>query len=265
MKIDFSRILTVVATLFASAMAAAAASITNDLVVHLAFDNTYQNSITNAVKATPVGQPSFAAGKIGSHALSFRTVAGRANYVTLGAPAELNFGATTDFSVTFWVKFSRWDASQPFVSNKNWTSTFTPGWIVSTSLGGGFTWNFRESNGIEAHYFGPSRTLSNGEWHHVAVTFDRGGNATAYLDGLLVNETPIGAGVPSVDTQPGLATNTIRVLARGSRFEFYANGALLGRLTDSNLPVGRMSTMRPATRTLGPVSSPAPCSDFHFR
>ncbi len=44
----------------------------------------------------------------------------------------------------------------------------------------------------------------------------------------------------SAAIQPGLAANTIRVLARGSRFEFYANGALLGRLTDSNLPVGRI-------------------------
>ena len=44
----------------------------------------------------------------------------------------------------------------------------------------------------------------------------------------------------SAAIQPGLAANTIRVLARGSRFVFYANGALLGRLTDSNLPVGRI-------------------------
>jgi hypothetical protein len=119
----------------------------------------------------------------------------------------LNFGGSTDFSVAFWVKFSIWDASQPFLSNKDWTSTFTAGWIVSTSLGGGFNWNFRESNGIEAHYFGPARTLSNAQWHHLAVAFDRDGNARAYLDSVLVNETPIGPGKPSVDTLSGLATN----------------------------------------------------------
>ncbi|MEK7277895.1 MAG: hypothetical protein AAB427_11145 [Chloroflexota bacterium] len=44
----------------------------------------------------------------------------------------------------------------------------------------------------------------------------------------------------SAAIQPGLTTNIIRVVARGSRFEFYANGVLLGRLTDSNLPVGRI-------------------------
>jgi len=200
-------ILMALVVIYASATAGSAASITNDLVVHLAFDNSYQNSVTNAVKATAVGLPGFAPGKIGTHALTFKTASGRANYVTLGSPPELNFGGSTDFSVAFWVKFSLWDASQPFVSNKDWTSTFTAGWVVSTSLGGGFNWNFRESNGIEAHYFGPARTLSNGQWHHLGVTFDRDGNASAYLDGALVNQTPIGPGKPSVDTLAGLATN----------------------------------------------------------
>ena len=190
-----------------SVMGTSAASITDNLVVHLTFDNTYQNSVTNAVKAAAVGLPTFAAGKVGSHALAIKTTASKANFVTLGAPPELNFGSSTDFTIAFWVKFTIWDSNPALVSNKDWTSTFTPGWVIATSRPGGFVWNFRESNGIEAHYYGPFGQLGNTNWHHLAVSFDRGGNASAYLDGALVNETPIGAGVPSVDTAPGLATN----------------------------------------------------------
>jgi hypothetical protein len=40
--------------------------------------------------------------------------------------------------------------------------------------------------------------------------------------------------------QTGYASNTVRLVVRGSQFEFYANGVLLGQATDANLPVGRI-------------------------
>ena len=40
--------------------------------------------------------------------------------------------------------------------------------------------------------------------------------------------------------QTGYASNTLRVVARGDRFEFYANGVLLGQAANANLPVGRI-------------------------
>jgi len=40
--------------------------------------------------------------------------------------------------------------------------------------------------------------------------------------------------------QTGYASNTLRLVARGGQFEFYANGVLLGQAADANLPVGRI-------------------------
>lgn len=40
--------------------------------------------------------------------------------------------------------------------------------------------------------------------------------------------------------QTGYAANTLRLAARGDKFEFYANGVLLGQVTDANLAVGRI-------------------------
>jgi len=71
----------------------AAGTITNELVVHLPFDNTYANTVNNGVTAEAVGAPTFAAGKVGAGALAFSSMAdGSAfNYVTLGMPTELYF------------------------------------------------------------------------------------------------------------------------------------------------------------------------------
>lgn len=40
--------------------------------------------------------------------------------------------------------------------------------------------------------------------------------------------------------KPNPSSNTLRIVARGDAFEFYANGTLLGTINDSNLPIGRI-------------------------
>ena len=45
---------------------------------------------------------------------------------------------------------------------------------------------------------------------------------------------------PSQAINTGPALNTLRIVARGDDFVFYANGTELGQVTDSNLPVGRI-------------------------
>jgi hypothetical protein len=105
----------------------AAGTITNDMVVHLPFDNTYANTVNNGVTAAAVGAPTFAAGKVGAGALAFSSMAdGSAfNYVTLGMPTELYFdsdgigGPTVSFSVAFWTKLGAWTGDPAFLSNKD--------------------------------------------------------------------------------------------------------------------------------------------------
>jgi len=183
------------------------AAITNEMVAHFTFDSHYSNGVQNNVKATPVGIPSFKPGLVGSHALAFSSVNGKANYVTLGTPAELNFGGSTDFSVSLWVRFSVWDGNPAFIANKDWSGIGPPGWVIATTRPGGLVWNIRETDGIEAHYYGTAGQISDGQWHHIAVSFDRNAKASAYVDGVMVNQTDIGPGQPSINTSPGFATN----------------------------------------------------------
>jgi hypothetical protein len=78
------------------------AQITDELVVHLPFDNNYSNTRANGVTATAVGNPTFAAGKIGSGAVTVTTRKDGSDfsYVTLGNPVELAFGGVTDGTAT---------------------------------------------------------------------------------------------------------------------------------------------------------------------
>lgn len=160
--------------------------ITDDLVVHLKFDGDGADSSGRNNNGTPVGSPSFVPGRLGS-ALRYSSAANGSsfNYVTLGAPADLNFGAGTDFSVSFWSKFSTWAGDPAFIGNKNWNSGGNPGWVIATAGDGRLQWNAAPTR---IDYDGPGGTMSGGNWHHVVVTFGRNSVISTYLDGVKVDE-----------------------------------------------------------------------------
>ncbi len=183
-----------------------AGTINNEMVVHLPFDNTYANTVNNSVTAEAVGAPSFAAGKVGAGALAFSSMAdGSAfNYVTLGMPLELVFdsdglgGPPASFSVAFWSKLGAWTGDPAFIGNKSWNSGGNIGWVIATAGDGHIQWNFKDGN-PRRDYDGPSGLFSDNAWHHIVVTFDRGGNATTYVDGAMVDATPIAPSADSLD------------------------------------------------------------------
>ncbi len=128
---------------------------------------------------------------------------------TSGDPMDLEFGSTTDFSVSVWVKGTdftvpetTWDAA--IISNKDWNSGANAGWVMDVKSGNGqFEWNI--GSGARADYDASGgQRLDDGEWHHMVVTHDRDGNATCYTDGVLqaqVNMDYIGnidSGYPTV-------------------------------------------------------------------
>jgi hypothetical protein len=98
-------------------------NLAQDLVAHLQFDGNYGDSSGRNNNGTPQGTPQIAAGKIGSGALRYTTVVDggavtAANYVSLGSPADLQFG-TTSFSVAFWTRFTGSPGDLPFLANNN--------------------------------------------------------------------------------------------------------------------------------------------------
>ncbi len=103
----------------------------------------------------------------------------------------------------FWVKFTRWKGDPAFISNKNWNAGGNPGYVLATAGNGGFQWNFTDGTG-RRDYDGPGG-ISDGNWHHLAVSYTRAGNAMSTSQGVQVDTQSIAPGVDTLDT--GLPTN----------------------------------------------------------
>jgi phosphodiesterase/alkaline phosphatase D-like protein len=200
----------VLTTVLASLLAGAGqAAITDQLVTHLTFDNTLDDSSGRAHHGTAVGTVGYGAGVVGAGAaqLSFKKDGSSFNYVTLGVPADLNFGTDTDFSVSLWVKFSNWTFDPPFISNKDWLSGQYQGWMIATGTDGRLQWNYGGAPGQRKDYDGPGGTVSDGQWHHVVLTVLRAGEVVTYLDGVVVDERDVSASPNNLDTPAGQAVN----------------------------------------------------------
>lgn len=178
--------------------------ITENLVVHLKLDGNLSDASGRGNNGTEVGAPGFVTGKVGAQAMQLTT---DADYVTLGTPADLNFGTDTDFSLSFWTKAVTWSGDPSFIGNKDWNSGGNQGYVVATDDDGHLQWNLAGSPGARKDYDGPPGTFSDGAWHHVVVTFQRAGLASTYVDGALKDSRPLNADKNNLDTPVGMATN----------------------------------------------------------
>jgi hypothetical protein len=162
------------------------------LVLHMKFDGDHRDGSGRGNNGTKVGSPGFVAGKIGSQAVHVSTDAdaGTYNYVTLGTPADLQFGSDVNFSVAFWVRMTipnDLPGDLPFLCNAT-NSSYNFGYTFSPSyMGGGWTWTLYNSAKTGPGTDGADGSINDGNWHHLAFTFDRAGQGTTYLDGALVD------------------------------------------------------------------------------
>lgn len=185
-------------------------TITQDLVAHLKFDGDYADASGRGNNATAVGTPAIVVGKIGSGAMQFTSAQNGSsfNYATLGSPADLDFGASTDFTISYWVKVNpnSFRADPPIIGNKNWGSGGNQGFVLVIN-GGTLRWNFKESGGTRYDFNPGGSRVDDGSWRHFLVAFDRGVGARTYVDGVLRGTTSIGAGFATIGTPSGLAFN----------------------------------------------------------
>jgi hypothetical protein len=181
------------------------ANATNGLFLHLKFDGDYSDSSGRGNNGTAVGAPSFVTGQVGK-ALHYSTstdtgasggTVTNADYVSLGNPPDLQFGATTSFTVAFWIRLPNGylDGDLPFLgsainSANNQGFTFCPSYQL-----GGWQWDIEQitastTNNVDVN--GPDNSINDGVFHHFAVTFDRDAAvALTYLDGTQVQSTSI--------------------------------------------------------------------------
>lgn len=177
-------------------------SVTNELVVHLKFDGDATDSSGRGNHGTEVGVPSYTSGRLGQ-ALRYSSARDGSffNFVSLGQPADLEFGTAVNFTIAFWSRFTTWSGDPAFIANKNWNSGGNAGYVIATAGNGGLQWN-ASPNRLD--YDGSGGTMADDQWHHVALTWDRTGLITTYLDGVQVNNTANGG---SRDLTSGLPTN----------------------------------------------------------
>jgi len=185
--------------------------ITSSLVVHLKFDDNYTDSSSRGNNATAVGTPGFSTGKIGQ---AFRYTNAREgtsfNYATLGSPVDLLFGNSTDFSVSYWSRIAPGTKAgdPPQIGNKNWNSGGNIGFVLGVQGNNNFEWNYREEAPSARRDFDSSFNMADDQWHHVVTTFQRGGVARTFIDGVLRDTRPIiNAGSSPTTIDAGLAVN----------------------------------------------------------
>ncbi len=153
--------------------------------------------------------------------------AGEGSYLELDDSPLLNFGADKNFSISFWVK-SDHDTSDPaMMGTMNWNSSGNVGWVVAwrngrlrivAGDGDGTKTDYRQDDN--------DAPMTDGLWHHVAITFDRNDVSALYIDGELRASAPmapvnIDAGVTTKINQDGTGTYGDKLGADYAQIYFY--------------------------------------------
>lgn len=184
--------------------------ITNNLVVHLKFDGNYNDASGRGNNATATGTPGFGTGKLGQ-AFQFTSIGGvEYHYATLGYPTDLQFGASTDFTISYWAKIAPGskDGDPPMVSNKDWDSGNNVGYVLGIQGSDSFEYNYREAAPNTRKDFDSALNMVDGGWHHVVFSVQRGSLARTIIDGNLVDTRAIvNAGNAPTTIDTALAVN----------------------------------------------------------
>lgn len=173
------------------------ANVTNGLVLHLEFDGNYTDSSGrgNNGTASPSPSPSFTTGLIGSGALqvastvtadtnTFVTNLTSTSYVTLGVRPDLQFANNVNFSVAYWIKYTNVIGDLPIFGNSE-SSLSSWGHNFSPNFSGGIGWSLNDD--ASDRRFESTQVVNDGQWHHVAVSIERTGEISTYIDGALID------------------------------------------------------------------------------
>ncbi|HTN06004.1 LamG-like jellyroll fold domain-containing protein [Agriterribacter sp.] len=93
------------------------------------------------------------------------------------------------FTIEFWAKAGPNGSDPSIIGDKDWDSGGNPGFTICRS---GSTWKINIANTKRERYdIGSSKPLEDGNWHHLAVVFDKTRLCTIYQDGEKVNESAL--------------------------------------------------------------------------
>ena len=171
---------------------------TNDLVLHLKFEDDYADASGRGHNGTDVGGTLFVPGKVGK-ALSYSTTVdggsvASAGYVTMNPSPDFAFPSNQSFSISMWVQMpsNSIPGDLPFFGNATGSAN-SPGFVFAPSYKlGGWQWTLNDGT-VNLGVTGGDDSINDGEWHHLFFAFDRTtGYARSYLNGIAVDETALG-------------------------------------------------------------------------
>jgi len=147
---------------------------------------------TTSVEAT---DPTWiTSGCVSDNCLSFD---GTNDSVVIGSPANLNFKAGQDFSLSVWVKYS--DNSNYHLILGKYCDSTVPGYWIDV-LGNKIRLRVGDSGG--AADVSTTQTYNDNKWHNIVAVFDRDALGYLYVDGAMMKSGSISA--RSGDTGSGI-------------------------------------------------------------
>lgn len=175
---------------------------TTGLLLHLPLDEaagncSFADAAGNHYDGGVYGGTCPAAGQTG---FFYRAVGfdGVDNNIQVPHQAAFDFGSAQDFTVMVWMKSAAPGAWAGMVSTKLWWGGTKAGFILSIDSSG-TRWTANAADEVhraDAYSSGPA--LTDDQWHHLAVAFDRSGDMVMYQDGAEVGRVGM-AGVGSID------------------------------------------------------------------
>ncbi|MGK0184519.1 MAG: hypothetical protein ACI9R3_000291 [Verrucomicrobiales bacterium] len=213
-------------------------SLEDELAFYLSFDAAILDESGNEVMTDITGEPTATSdGAIGG-AYTFDDTADPRQYLVLEDSKILQFGESTDFSVSIWVRTTspltdnRDNGGTNFdpaiISNKDWNSGLNPGWVIAANSSNGsngegnLEWNIGDGS-VRADFDPTGAVINDGDWHHIAVSHDRDDVARFYLDGVELGSVDISA-IGDIDS--GLTTNVATDGTEGTGWENWFPGDL---------------------------------------
>lgn len=93
------------------------------------------------------------------------------------------------FTIETWVKAGANSSDPSIIGDKNWDSGGLPGYVICRS---GTSWKINIANTKSERYdVGSGKSIEDGNWHHLAITFDKTKAIVIYQDGEKMTETAL--------------------------------------------------------------------------
>lgn len=186
-----------IASVFSFTVSEPAEDLTYGADVYLPFDADLKDVSGNGVNAEDMG--TMATTFVEDDERGLVASFGRDAHAQFPLHPLLDFGVE-DFSASFWIKISNATAiaSDPVIfGNKDWDSGGNVGFLVAlddADSPGAHMWTVNVSDGTGRLDWDADDNLTpnlkDGNWHFVAIAFDRDASLNVYMDGLLRQSDP---------------------------------------------------------------------------